>query len=121
MNDAAQVAKVIYGKDENDLSSKDVEIQSLSLDFQANKQDFKPKKVAVLNLFKFVKSYVTKAFHKVVHQLIKENVDVKFIDVDEELLRCIDPVYSIITYSEATSNLSAINGLTFANAQPNQT
>ncbi|WP_215740680.1 amidase family protein [Mesomycoplasma hyorhinis] len=121
INDAAQVAKVIYGKDENDLSSKDVEIQSLSLDFQANKQDFKPKKVAVLNLFKFVKSYVTKAFHKVVHQLIKENVDVKFIDVDEELLRCIDPVYSIITYSEATSNLSAINGLTFANAQPNQT
>lgn len=121
VNDATQVAKAVYGKDENDLSSKEVEINSLSLDFEANKEKFKPKKVGILNLFKFAKSYVTKAFHKIVHLLIQQGIEVEFINVDEELLKCIDPVYAIITYSEATSNLSAINGLTFGNTKENQT
>ncbi|QZE12684.1 Asp-tRNA(Asn)/Glu-tRNA(Gln) amidotransferase GatCAB subunit A [Mycoplasma sp. Ms02] len=109
VNDAALVSQVVYGKDSKDMTSKEVAI--------ANITELKPKKVVALNLSSFVEPYVADAYEKLLDQLKSKNVEVELVSVNQDILRAIKPVYDIISYSEASSNLANLNGIAFGNRQ----
>lgn len=107
VNDIIEVSKVLYGKDENDLTSKDLKIKN---DLTSKK----PLKLAYLDIDKKLLSEdVYKSYYLLVEKL-KEKTKLESIKPDVHLFKAIKPVYDIISYSEASSNLSNLNGISFA-------
>lgn len=109
--DSILVSQVVFGSDENDLTSVEIDVK--------NVEKTKPKKVAFLDLDAEIEDYVVKKLYKLRNILKSGQVEIEIIKPDLNLLKTILPVYEIISYSEATSNLSAINGITFGNTEKN--
>ncbi|CNR93408.1 Glutamyl-tRNA(Gln) amidotransferase subunit A [Salmonella enterica subsp. enterica serovar Typhimurium str. DT104] len=109
--DSILVSQVVFGSDENDLTSVEIDVK--------NVEKTKPKKVAFLDFDTEIEDYVVKKLYKLRNILKSDQVEIEIIKPDLNLLKTILPVYEIISYSEATSNLSAINGITFGNTKKN--
>lgn len=107
VNDSIVVAQVLYGKDSLDLTSIDINISNI------NKT--KPKKIAYLNCFDELEEFVSDEYKKLINKLKQENIEMIEISPNEELLSAIKTVYDIISFAEASSNLSNLNGVHFGN------
>lgn len=105
INDSILIAQILYGQDPYDLTSYDVAINDVEL--------IKPKKVAYLNCFDLLEDYVALPYQKLIDQLRKEGIEVVEIQHDQQLLNSIKAVYEIISFSEASSNLSNLVGTSF--------
>nr|WP_318034608.1 amidase family protein [Mesomycoplasma lagogenitalium] len=110
VNDIIQVAQAVYGKDEKDFTSKNVEIKNIKLT--------KPQKIGYLNIKgqHLLNKEIEDSYFNLVNKLAKE-VTMEKIEPNAELLTAIKPVYDIISYSEASSNLSNLNGIAFGQRQ----
>lgn len=109
--DTILVSQVVFGADKNDLTSVEIDVKKVEKE--------KPKRVAVFDFGDEIEGYVSQKFYKLKDVLKTDGVELEIIKPDLELLKTILPVYEIISYSEATSNLSAINGITFGNTDKN--
>ncbi len=107
VNDSAILAQILFGKDKNDLTSLDIKINDI--------QELKPKKVAYLNCFDLLEDYVRDSYLKLIEKLKNEGVEIVEIKPDIDLLNSIKIVYEIISFSEASSNLSNLTGVGFGN------
>ncbi|MBG0730503.1 amidase family protein [Mycoplasma sp. 'Moose RK'] len=111
VSDAILVAQAVFAADENDLTSVDVKIEFVKKE--------KPKKIAILDFDFEIEPYVAKKVHEIRDILQADGVQVDTVLPNLEIFKAILPVYEIISYSEATSNLSAINGITFGKTDKN--
>ncbi|WP_322941874.1 amidase family protein [Mycoplasmopsis canis] len=105
VNDAIVVSEVLFGKDHNDMTSKDIEIK--------NVVKTKPNNIVALDFSDQIDPSVNKQFHNVIEHLRSNGVNVSIIKPNLKILRLIKPVYQIISFSEASSNLSNLNGIAF--------
>ncbi|MEE3928440.1 amidase family protein [Mycoplasmopsis ciconiae] len=105
VNDIAVFSKAVFGKDIKDMTSVDVKID--------NVQNIKPKKVIAFNVFDYLEPYVAQSYQNLIDKLKADNVEVELIDLNLDLIRSIKPIYDIVSYSEASSNLSNLNSIAF--------
>ncbi|MBN4083237.1 Asp-tRNA(Asn)/Glu-tRNA(Gln) amidotransferase subunit GatA [Mycoplasma sp. CSL10137] len=105
VNDAIVTSQILFGKDKYDMTSLDIEIKEVI--------KTKPKKIALLNFSKFSEDYVNVSVEKLHKNLKKEGVDVDVIEPNLDILNAIKPVYKVISFSEASSNLANLNGIAF--------
>ncbi|WAM08019.1 amidase family protein [Mycoplasmopsis cynos] len=97
--------KFYFSKDHNDMTSKDIEIK--------NVVKTKPNNIVALDFSDQIDPSVNKQFHNVIEHLRSNGVNVSIIKPNLKILRLIKPVYQIISFSEASSNLSNLNGIAF--------
>ncbi len=109
VNDCIIIAQLLFGKDKYDLTSLNINVNDVTIK--------KPKKVAYLNCFNLLEEYVQVAYEKLLDKLVKENIEIVKIEPNEELLNAIKTVYDIISFSEASSNLSNLTGICFGNRE----
>jgi aspartyl-tRNA(Asn)/glutamyl-tRNA(Gln) amidotransferase subunit A len=100
-----QIAKTLYGVDEKDFTSIDVELGEI--------KESKPQTVSYLNCFEFLDDYVSKEYQNFLDTLTKQGINLKKVELNLDLLNAIKPVYDIISFSEASSNLSNLTGVHF--------
>lgn len=105
VNDSAVVAQTLYGKDKLDLTSIDVPIKNIKIS--------KPKIIAYLNCFDDVDNYIKNSYCEFLKKIENSGIVLIPIEVDINLLKSIKIVYEIISFSEASSNLSNLNGVSF--------
>ncbi|EFF41778.1 amidase family protein [Mycoplasmopsis alligatoris] len=105
VNDIALISKSVYGIDKKDMTSIEVKIDNVT--------KLKPKKVIAFNLKNYLEDYVQQAYISVLEKLKKQNIEVTILEPNVELLRAIKPVYDIVSYSEASSNLANLAGIGF--------
>lgn len=105
INDSYEIAKVLYKKDEKDLTSIGLKIDNVFAT--------KPKVVAYLDCFDYLDSNISKEYYKFIDELKSDNIILKKIELNIDLLNAIKPVYDIISFSEASSNLSNLTGVHF--------
>ncbi len=103
------VAEVLFGKDQKDMTSKEVDIKGVK------KQQ--PKTIVALDVAKFCKDYVSKKYDATIKLLENQGVKVIKAKIDEKLFSLVSTVYKIISFSEASSNDSNLNGVAFGNRQ----
>ncbi len=113
VNDSILVAQSLFGKDEKDLTSVDIDIKNIEIK--------KPKKVAYLGCFENIEDYVSIKYEELIQKLKSEGIEIERINPDKELLTAIKTVYEIISFSEASSNLSNLNGVGFGNRKDGET
>ncbi|AHH45111.1 amidase family protein [Mesomycoplasma bovoculi] len=112
VSDTATIAQVVFGEDAKDLTSIQVPVDAI--------QELKPKKIGILNFNFEIEPYLVDKIEKLKQVLEKDGIEVESIEPDKKLFNAVNIVYGIISYSEATSNLSTINGITFGNAPKNE-
>ena len=106
VHDAYEMAKVLYGKDNMDMTSKDVEIQDVEM--------AKPKKVAILkNVMNVLDEKQHSDFINLINKLKAEDIQVEEVEISQEYLDAISIVYSIISYAEVSSNDANLSGVIF--------
>ncbi|VEU74563.1 aspartyl/glutamyl-tRNA(Asn/Gln) amidotransferase subunit A [Mycoplasmopsis citelli] len=105
VNDIYYVSKALYGQDSKDMSSVKVPLDNL--------QETKPKKIIAFDFSQFCDSEVNETFNKLLNKLQKQSINVDIIQPNLDILRCIKPVYQVISFSEASSNLSNLTGICF--------
>lgn len=112
VEDSAFVLDSLVGNDPRDMTSVIKEKEEYAKNLNKN---VKGKKVAVVN--GIIKSITDKnirnIFNDSVNKLKELGVQVDFIDVDDDLLRAILPVYMVISCAEATSNDANLDGIKF--------
>ena len=104
IEDVIMSSRTLFGKDELDMTSKDVELPI--------NESKKPKTVGILKGVKLL-DYQVKAYNDASKKLKKENIEIKEFEISNELLESLGLVYEIISYSEASSNDSNLNGISF--------
>ncbi|QBF34382.1 Asp-tRNA(Asn)/Glu-tRNA(Gln) amidotransferase subunit GatA [Mycoplasmopsis phocirhinis] len=105
-NDIAVISQVLYGVDKNDHTSVDVKINNII--------KLKPKSIAILDLdSKYLAQFTNNAYNDLIKKLQSTDIKVEKVKINEDLLRAVKPVYDIISYSEASSNLANLNGIAF--------
>lgn len=115
VSDAIILASVLFGKDKNDLTSLDVKIEE-------NIKEIKPKKIAYLNCFDMLDSDVKEKYTNLINDLKKDDeIELVQIEPNIQLLDSIKTVYDVISFAEASSNLSNLNGVHFGNRQNGST
>ncbi|WP_029905413.1 amidase family protein [Mycoplasmopsis opalescens] len=108
VNDAIIYASVLFGKDKNDFTSKSLKVKS--------NQSIKPKKINLLKINeKYLSTDVLEAYKTLKKQLSDAGITINEVDVDEQILLAVKPIYEIISFSEASSNLANLNGIAFGN------
>ncbi len=105
VNDSLEIAKTIYGADEKDFTSVDVELDQVV--------ESKPQTAAYLNCFEYLDAPVAKEYQLFLDTLKEQGVKLTKIELNVDLLNAIKPVYDIISFSEASSNLSNLTGVHF--------
>ena len=105
VEDIILTSQVLYGKDKKDMSSKDVE--------KPINKAIKPKKVGFINNANELEEYQKKAYENLKQQLKKDNIKILEFSLNKELVKNINCVYQAISFSEASSNNSNFNGITF--------
>lgn len=106
VNDAIAIADLAYGQDLQDMTSRSVAkpVQKI----------LKPKRIAIFpNIIRLYDEKYQELFAQLVASLKKENIEIVSKHFDPQLLKTIDSVYSIISFSEASSNLANLNGIAF--------
>ncbi|VEU70290.1 amidase family protein [Mycoplasmopsis glycophila] len=107
VNDLICISQSVFGKDEKDMTTVEVAIDNVT--------KTKPTKVIALDFSENVEEYVKVAFDNFVQKLQNEGVEVQIIKPNLTILKTIKPVYQIVSFSEASSNLSNLNGVAFGN------
>ncbi|MGL5520285.1 MAG: amidase family protein [Metamycoplasmataceae bacterium] len=105
VNDAYLVAKTIYGKDEKDMTSLEIDIDDV--------KEIKPEKISYFDCFDYIDKEIAIEYKKFISKIESQGIKTKKIKLDIDLLNCIKIVYDIISFSEASSNLSNMNGIIF--------
>lgn len=108
--DVAIVGDEIIAYDENDFSSQKFN-KSLFANLEKPIQKFKigfPE-----NLENFMSEEVITCWNKFKYLLRNANVELVPLQLDMELINAIDPIYKIISYSEAVSCYSSFTGIPF--------
>ncbi len=105
VNDSFVIAKTLYGIDDKDLTSVNIKLDKLEIK--------KPKQVSYLNCFPYLDEKVSIDYQKFINTLEEQNIKVKKIEINIDLLTAIKPVYDVISFSEASSNLSNLTGVGF--------
>lgn len=113
VNDIIVASQVMFGRDEKDMTSVDVEINNVI--------KTKPKSVLMLDFSSFNKDFVNKSINKLKEKLVAEGVNVEVIKPNLDILECIKPIYKVISFSEASSNLANLNGIAFGSRIEGQT
>ncbi|WP_029512741.1 amidase family protein [Mycoplasmopsis iners] len=108
VNDIVAISQVAYGKDNKDFTSLDVKIDNVISQ--------KPNKIGVLDI-ECLNDALKAQYKNLINDLKQANIDIEIIQPNVDILRAIKPVYDIISYSEASSNLSNLNGIAFGNRQ----
>ena len=110
VNDSAILAQVLFGQDQMDLTSLNLPINDVKL--------VKPKTIAYLDCFDHLSDYVAKSYQNLLDQ-IKQDPTIKLVKIkpDLTLLNSIKTVYDIISFAEASSNLSNLTGIGFGQRQ----
>lgn len=108
VNDAIVIGATLFGKDELDMTSKEVD--------RPVSNSVKPKKVAFITNNEDLKDYQIKKYAELKEKFIQEGIEVVEFTLDENLVKNIGIVYKTISYSEASSNDSNLNGISFGNA-----
>ncbi|KKB26672.1 Aspartyl-tRNA(Asn) amidotransferase subunit A [Mycoplasmopsis meleagridis] len=105
VNDISIISQVLYGKDDKDFTSIDVKIDNIAIK--------KPKKIAFLNTKK-INEKLYKNFISLYKNLNNDKeIKIDLIEPNTTILKAIKPTYDVISYSEASSNLSNLNGIAF--------
>lgn len=107
IEDIITTSSTLYGIDEKDMSSRDVEVPI----FGAKK----PKIIGVLTNRDTLEDYQLKAYEKFIEVCKKDGIEIKEITFDKNLLELINVVYKIISYSEASSNDARLTGVSYGN------
>ena len=113
VNDSYIVAQTLFKQDPKDLTSVQI---NLAPEIKAQK----PLKVAYLDCFDYVEEYVAKAYQQLLDKLKSENVELVKINPNVQLLESVKTVYDVISFSEATSNLSNLTGVGFGQRKEGQ-
>ncbi|QDF64956.1 amidase family protein [Mycoplasma nasistruthionis] len=107
VSDTIEVARATYGLDDKDMTTKEVELPV--------NQSLKPAKVLALDLSEFCQDFVNNAYNTVLNKLKENNIAVEVIKPNLDILRAINIVYRVVSFSEASSNLANLNGVAFGN------
>lgn len=105
VNDSFVIAKTLFGKDEKDLTSLDIKLDNISM--------IKPKTISYLDCFDFLDQDVSDEYKEFINKLKNNNIKVNKIKLNLDLLNAIKPIYDVISFSEASSNLSNLTGVSF--------
>lgn len=106
VNDAITISQVLYGQDLNDMTSRNVT--------KPINEKIKPFKIAILkNYLQLFDQNYQDQFNDLITQLKKQGIKIIEKDFDLDLLKAINVTYSILSFSEASSNLANLSGITF--------
>ncbi len=105
VNDSLQIAKTLYGFDEKDLTSLTIDLEDVV--------SIKPKTISYLDCFEFLDKSIAKEYQNFLDTLKEQGIKLNKIKLNLDLLNAIKPVYDIISFSEASSNLSNLTGVHF--------
>ncbi|WP_025755110.1 amidase family protein [Mycoplasmopsis cricetuli] len=105
VNDSFYVSKALFGIDSKDMTSKEVAMKKL--------EKTKPKTVIAFDFSQFCDEEVNQSFTNTIKLMKQQDIDVKIIQPNLDILRAIKPVYQIVSFSEASSNLSNLTGIGF--------
>ena len=119
VKDAAIVVDAMKGIDENDMTSWDSSNINLLNNLESsveNKKLFYIKELVELDNYENVseefKSHIENFFETV--KLCKElNIEVEAVSIDKTLLNALPAIYDVISYAEATTNMSNLTGISF--------
>ncbi|KUH47626.1 amidase family protein [Mycoplasmopsis meleagridis] len=105
VNDISIISQVLYGKDDKDFTSIDVKIDNIAIK--------KPKKIAFLNTKKINEKLYENFISLYKNLNSDKEIKIDLIEPNITILKAIKPTYDVISYSEASSNLSNLNGIAF--------
>ena len=108
VNDIIESAKVLYGVDTNDQTSVLVEKP-------VNKVT-KPKTVSYFSMSNVLSEVANKEYEESIKKIKDDGIEVREIKINKELFELIDVVYSVISFSESSSNNSNLTGIPFGNS-----
>jgi len=106
IEDIITTSQVLFGKDQRDLSSVQVE--------KPTNDEVKPKTVAILD-YVGTPDYANSKIEKLEKKLLDENIEVKHVSLSKELQELIGITYSIISFAEVSSNDANLTGIAFGN------
>lgn len=109
--DSALMLKVLAGHDPKDHTSSQKEVD----DYTDITGELKGRTVGVINNLIDAKSDdpIKEHFLSFIEELKQQGVNIKYIDLDADLMKTILPVYFIIANCEATANHANLDGLRF--------
>ena len=117
--DAAIVVDAMKGKDEKDMTTWDSSKLHLRESLNGNIKNKKlcyVKELCDINEYKNPSNEIKehlKNFMDKIELIKKQGITVEEVSVDKGLLNAIESTYAIISYAEATSNMSNLTGLIF--------
>ena len=112
VEDTILASQVLYGVDKKDSTSIEVSVPENEI--------IKPKKVSYINFGDLISKKATAEYEKTINKFKEDGIEVQDINVDVELMNLIGVVYSVISYSESSSNNSNLNGISFGNSNSEQ-
>lgn len=119
VEDAAIVVDNMKGKDKKDMTtwdSKDIHL------YNSLTKDIKGKKLCYIKEIANIEMYPNASdelkahfenFHNVLNKAKKLGIEIDEVSVDQKLLNALSSVYVVISYAEATSNMSNLTGIIF--------
>ena len=112
VEDMAIVIEAMAGRDDKDMTSS---LKSVEHYYENLSSDMHGQKIAVLkNVYdQITNPDVKKAFDHSLDLYREMGATVDFVSMDENLLMCALPVYTIIANSEATSNHACLDGIKY--------
>lgn len=119
VTDAAIVVDAMKGKDENDMTSWDssnIKLLENLKNSSENKKLFYIKELVELDNYENVseefKNHIEN-FYKTLDICKELNMDVEAVSIDRKLLNALPAIYDVISYAEATTNMSNLTGISF--------
>jgi aspartyl-tRNA(Asn)/glutamyl-tRNA(Gln) amidotransferase subunit A len=110
--DAALALGILAGRDDHDLTSSNLPVPDYAADLNP---DLKGKKIAVFKTVadKIADENLKEAFEKLIADLKAAGAIVSEVEMSEQLMDLIAPVYKTIANAEATANHSNLDGIRF--------
>lgn len=119
VEDAAIVVDAMKGMDPKDMTSWDSKDIHL---FESLKEKHKGKKLCYIKNLVDIENYPDATdelkahlenFKKVLEKVRKAGMEISEVEIDQKLLDAVPSVYNVISYAEATSNMSNMTGIVF--------
>ena len=119
VQDAAIVVDNMKGIDKNDMTSWDSSNINL---YESITGEVKGKKLAYIKELCDIENYPNASdelkehlnnFHNVLEKVKSLGIEIESVSIDKKLLNALPAVYDVISYAEATSNMSNLTGLIF--------
>ena len=108
VNDIIETANVLYGIDKKDQTSVYVDKPKV--------ESIKPKTVSYFSMDDVLSGDVSKEFKSTINKIKEDGIEVRELKINKELFEMIDIVYSVISFSESSSNNSNLTGIPFGNS-----